>query len=91
MKLVAASKMRGDINRYEAAAPFGEIFTRLSTVPEDFDEPEETKSSKTTMVRLFFWPFAPNVKARRIYTQFVRRANCRVLDLIFHWLFLHSV
>lgn len=50
MKLVAASKMRGDINRYEAAVPFGEIFTRVSTVPEDFDEAEEAKSPETTMI-----------------------------------------
>ena len=53
-KLVAASKMRGDIKRYEAAAPFGEIFARLSTVSGDFDESEGTKSSKTTKVNLFF-------------------------------------
>ena len=52
MKLVAASKMRGDINRFLAAEPFGEIFTRLSTVPEDFEDSEETKSSnKTTLVK----------------------------------------
>jgi len=50
MKLVAASKMRGDINRYEAAVPFGEIFTRVSTVPEDFDEPEESKAGTTMVV-----------------------------------------
>lgn len=52
MKLVAASKMLGDIKRYEAAVPFGEIFTRLSTVPEDFEDSEETKSAnKTTLVK----------------------------------------
>lgn len=50
MKLVAASKMRGDINRYEAAVPFGDIFTRLSTVPEDFEAPEESSSAKTTLI-----------------------------------------
>jgi len=50
MKLVAASKMRGDINRYEAAIPLGEIFTRVSTVPEDFEAPEESKSAKVTMI-----------------------------------------
>jgi len=50
MKLVAASKMRGDINRFQAAEPFGEIFTRLSTVPEDFEDAEETKSNKTTLI-----------------------------------------
>lgn len=51
MKLVAASKMMGDIKRFQAAEPFGEIFTRLSTVPEDFEDSEETKSSnKTTLI-----------------------------------------
>lgn len=48
MKLVAASKMRGDINRFQAAEPFGEIFTRLSTVPEGFENSES--SAKTTMI-----------------------------------------
>lgn len=50
MKLVAASKMRGDINRYLAAAPFGEIFTRISTAPEDFDGPEEPESPEKTLL-----------------------------------------
>jgi len=50
MKLVAASKMRGDINRYEASIPFGEIFARLSTVPEDFDAPESQPAQSTLIV-----------------------------------------
>ena len=78
MKLVAASKMRGDINRYEAAAPFGEIFTRLSTVPEDFDEPEESKSSKTTMVRRFSLAvFILRLIMQRKCMQPVPSANCQ--------------
>ena len=54
VKLVTASKLWGDTQLYEVSVSFGEIFARLSTVSGDFDESEDTKSSKTTKVRIFF-------------------------------------
>lgn len=49
MKLVAASKMRGDISRWEAALPFGNIFERLAAQTGDEDA-EDTFTPESTMV-----------------------------------------
>ena len=54
-----------------------------------FRYPEETKSSKTTMVRVFCFLSFPisikNTKARRICTQFVRHTNCPVFARFDSW------